>query len=227
MAELHVYIYNAMWDKCFLAACQRTNWINCVVRASVFWACALGRWAVICCAVDVRVAPELLGCITEDCRGYILHAIQYTQYNFIIVNVYLPVNKELNEYKNCMSDIFTGISYVLDQYSDYSVIVAGDFNCDLIGDNIGCKLVAQFMTDRKLTCCDKWCNEDTKYTYCHASQDSRSFIDHFLVSNNLCSSVDSCEVVDSGVNLSDHLPVIVRISIAIPLSAASANKPSD
>ena len=148
-------------------------------------------------------------------------------HNVIIINVYLPVCKEQNGYINDMSDIFSGISYVLDQYPDYSVIVAGDFNCDIVSDNIGCKLVAQFMVEHRLACCDKWCNKDIKYTYCHASLDSRSFIDHFLVSNSICSQVEGCEVVDSGVNLSDHLPIILNISITVPDTAANADKPPD
>ena len=75
--------------------------------------------------------------------------------------------------------------------------------------------------------CDKWCNKDTKYTYCHASQDSQSFIDHFLVSNNICCHVDNCQVIDSGVNFSDHLPIILHTSGIVSDSTDKAEKRPD
>jgi len=52
----------------------------------------------------------------------------------------------------------------------------------------------------------------TAYTYCSSSGCS-SFIDHAVVSNNLSRSALSIRTLDSGRNLSDHLPTVFQVPI--------------
>ena len=96
--------------------------------------------------VNRRLARKVICLATAE-----RHLI-FLVFNIIVINVYLPVCKEQDVYINCMADIFLGINYILDQYPNYSVIIADDFNCDIIGNSIGCELVRQFMFDHKLTC---------------------------------------------------------------------------
>ena len=53
----------------------------------------------------------------------------------------------------------------------------------------------------------------TAFTYCSASLSSQSCIDHILVSRSLEGAVSPARTLDSGVNLSDHLPLSVRIVV--------------
>lgn len=134
-------------------------------------------------------------------------------YDYLIVNVYMPVCKDSDVYKNCVLEILAGISNVFDQYPNAKIIMAGDFNCDVGSNSIGGKLIQQFMPDHKLICCDKWCDSSLQFTYCNASLGHRSFVDHILILGSLEHTVQSCAILDSGTNLSDHLPVTLKLLV--------------
>ena len=134
-------------------------------------------------------------------------------YNIIIINVYLPVNTDNDIYSVCLLDILTSLSNTIGQYPDSKVIITGDFNCNIVDNSIGSTLIRQFMLEYKLLCCDSFCTSDISYTYHHATLDSRSYIDHFLISDYMEKDILSCDIVDSAVNFSDHLPVLLRIRI--------------
>jgi len=63
--------------------------------------------------------------------------------------------------------------------------------------------------DFNLICCHEWYGGNSKYAYCHSTLGHNSFVDHILLSKSLNSFVVSCEVVDSGTNLSDHIPRVL------------------
>jgi len=46
---------------------------------------------------------------------------------------------------------------------------------------------------------------------------STSFIDNFFINVALLDKVQSSEVIDIGVNLSDHLPLVLHLSDNLPL----------
>ena len=150
-------------------------------------------------------------------------------HDLIIVNLYLPVCKDVDMYKNCMLDIMSGVGLILDQYSDYPIIVAGDLNCDLVTNNSGGQILNEFMNDYNLSCCDDLFDSVTKYTYKHASLNHQSFVDHFLVSSTFKGTVRDCLTVDSGSNLSDHLPIMLLVSLpdtsAMRVKQSSRNVP--
>jgi exonuclease III len=105
------------------------------------------------------------------------------------------------------STIIAFIDINLDSYPDAYHVISGDFNfsCSDV-DSHGCTLFAT-VADYHLTCCDIFCKPDT-YTYQSYHHDSlgQPWIDHFFISNSLYSCIDMCDVVDTGENLSDHLP---------------------
>ena len=52
-----------------------------------------------------------------------------------------------------------------------------------------------------------------KYTYHHVSLGHKSFIDQFITSESLLSDVYALSTIDSGLNLSDHLPLLLKLSV--------------
>jgi len=50
------------------------------------------------------------------------------------------------------------------------------------------------------------------YTYCHETLGHYSLIDYIFVSDKLFADVVSAEIKDSGLNFSDHLPVILHVT---------------
>lgn len=133
--------------------------------------------------------------------------------NILVVSVYFPVFKDCDNYQNNMLDILSDLGSVLEQYPNYNTVVTGDFNCDLASNNNACKLLSQFMIEHGLMNCDKWCVDFDKYTYYHVTLGSKSFIDHFLVSKDIESAVSSFDIINNGANLSDHLPIVLKVTL--------------
>ena len=69
-----------------------------------------------------------------------------------------------------------------------------------------------FLHERGLLCCDDVGCADVKYTFHCEPRNASSFIDHFLVSRSLARCIVGFEVVDSGINFSDHLPILLTLS---------------
>ena len=91
-------------------------------------------------------------------------------------------------------------------------VIAGDFNFEILPGSIGYSLFAGIAADYNLVCCDSL-HSNLKYTYCHATLNQQSWLDHFFVSHPLFNSVISCDAVDRGDNLSDHVPVYCVIKV--------------
>ena len=52
-------------------------------------------------------------------------------------------------------------------------------------------------------------------------------IDHFLISENMGDDITGCDIVDSGVNFSDHLPVLLDIHLPMSNSPYDTNVPTN
>ena len=64
--------------------------------------------------------------------------------------------------------------------------------------------------------------EPSVQTYRHASLTAASLIDHFLVSTELVDSVENICVLDDGRNLSDHMPLVMLLSLRNSASVTDA-----
>ena len=101
-------------------------------------------------------------------------------------------------------------------YSGYDFIIGGDFNVDFTRNNSrNLNLLKQFIVDEQLTCVTLRCPVND-FTY-ESVNFNRSFIDHFIVSENLTNC--NVYVTRDGANLSDHKPITIEttcISNIIP-----------
>jgi len=148
--------------------------------------------------------------------------------DILIVNVYFPVCSSSDSYSTQMIDILASISNVLDQYQGFKVILGGDFNLSFNHKSVGLMLLKEFMKTYNLHNCDSYFTDaDPKaYTYKHTSRECSSFIDHFLISKTMISSVGECVVWDSGDNLYDHLPVLISVAYCPVVVTKSNKKPA-
>ena len=83
----------------------------------------------------------------------------------------------------------------------------------------------------RLKCCDEFFPQNS-YTYHHESLNQTKWNDHFLVSQSLIEkkSINDFEILDKGDNVSDHLPVVMRLSTEVQnrdsVDVASTSTPS-
>jgi len=127
-----------------------------------------------------------------------------------LCNVYLPSN-DIDIYKSTLSEI----SVILSNYKGIlHTMVCGDFNTEFCYDSKRWKCVKSFLSVNDLATTDNFIKPVANfYTYKHQSLNHSSFIDHFIVSNILLPRICSLDVIDSGINLSDHQPIVLHCKL--------------
>jgi exonuclease III len=164
---------------------------------------------------------------SETCERFVCVVLSST----IFINVYLPSIKSDSD-KEIFIDPLSCIEVLLSNYKDCKIVWGGDLNLSLVGiNNIdwAAKMFKQFMQVYDLMLCDNFvCDENSlQYTFFNHAACRYSLIDYFIVSRQLFDSVQDCVIIDSPINMSDHNPVILKISDCIESIVPSApNKSS-
>ena len=137
-------------------------------------------------------------------------------YDNLIVNIYLYVNKALNSYSCSVIDILTGIGNLIKSHTKHEIVICGDFNFDF---------TTIFYLKNLWEICKLKCREiliDSTYsmmfTYCYASLNSHSFIDHFLVDSASYCDVVNWSIDDCDTNLYDRCALLLSIKMSDPHS---------
>ena len=108
-------------------------------------------------------------------------------------------------------------------------IIVGDFNADFDRAGLSADLLSDFVLDLNLSVCDLHYRESVKFTYERDDGLVSSWIDHILCSQAISILVTDIYTLQSGVNLSDHLPLFFKLHInhssLSSLPATSSSKP--
>ena len=137
---------------------------------------------------------------------------------YLFLSVYMPFYDTSNRDK-CMIETIDTISMIetiLEQHPSHLVCIGGDFNTELKGISAFDPFWTELMTKYSFTCCDHF-QSPTAFTYHHESLQHKKFNDHFLVSKELLANrtASDHDILDDGDNLSDHLPIVMKISIPL------------
>ena len=130
--------------------------------------------------------------------------------NIIMINVYMPNDNDTEDSYNMYGDILSEISSILNSHDNCNFIIGGDFNVDYGRFNSrNLSLFKEFIELETLTCATFSIirNNFTRI----GSLGEKSFIDHYIVSQNLNCVTD---IRYDGHNLSDHMPVNLQTDIS-------------
>ena len=124
----------------------------------------------------------------------------------LLVCIYMPCDDNRNdknvvEYKEILNDI----SILCHSTNANFLCISGDFNTDLSRDSPQTHALNLFTEDNDLFCCANGDNLLFDYTYCSKINGCKTFIDHFVISNNLKEYLDRYDSIDSVENPSDHV----------------------
>jgi len=114
----------------------------------------------------------------------------------VFINVYLS-SASVKYYVHVYCDTLADISAVLSSCTYQSVVFGGDMNYDFSAAGAVSILLSNVQAS--------------------------SLIDHFLVSNSLLDAVHRVEILDDGCNLSDHMPVVMLLSLQGPVRDKNTN----
>jgi len=135
----------------------------------------------------------------------------------LIVNVYFPCMSA--NYIEQMQCLLSDLNSVICDSGAKKVIIGGDYNFDFSCGSTGLQLFLQSTGYLHLKVCDNMINSSTDppVTYFQLGSGNSSFIDHFCVSESLVDCVRHSFIVDSGDNLSDHLPLclVLKLNVSV------------
>ena len=136
-------------------------------------------------------------------------------YKMLIIDLYLPCTESNQEYQSALLECFGFMENCMVCNDFDAVMILGDFNFECGDSYVGYKLFENLCDEYKLMCCDSCADVDIEYTYFHESLGRHSNIDHIFVDRGLFANVIRYETVDSGVNLSDHVPVSCTLALSL------------
>ena len=140
--------------------------------------------------------------------------------NTLFVNVYLPCVTASDQSKDALVLIITELQGVIAsalttlKSNDLKFIIGGDLNVNL--ENIRApayQIITDFINSLSLVTCSSLIAGNLNYSYCHESLQQSSLIDYFLVSRVYSTNLTEYRVIDCPSNLSDHLPIIICLSL--------------
>ena len=126
--------------------------------------------------------------------------------------LYLPCDDNVMNpvYSDVLNEVFSSSAC---HESDF-LILGGDLNTDLSRImSPSTRALETRCADENMVCVQKLNMCDIDYTYESKANGSRSCIDHFIVSENVCPLIMSCAVLHDGSNLSDHDPIVLKLSV--------------
>jgi len=98
-----------------------------------------------------------------------------------------------------------------------SIIFGGDLSTGLSIGHTMQEYLVNFTEDLGITFVDyKLDYHSSKFIFRVESTGAASWIDHFAVSHSLYNDVVQVRIEDSGINLSDHCPVVLNLLIPMP-----------
>ena len=142
-------------------------------------------------------------------------SIKLESCTILLCSVYRPGSSKL-----CLNDTGRDVTESLTQLTNSCtydfIIIGGDFNCcftDKSKESV--KDITQFVCDENLFCVsDLNDSHNIKFTFESKANNSQSFIDHFILSNNLINCVESYYVCNDVENPSDHLPLFLHLRMS-------------
>jgi exonuclease III len=136
--------------------------------------------------------------------------------DIIVCNVYLPCASTTSRVDIC-ADVLSSISVCCDSISYTSAIMCGDFNCSLDYSDTFTSIINDFCSTFPLVRTDSSLDCNNRFTFHTSDYTATSLIDHFLVSPSLFDHIHRVEIIDSGINLSDHCPIACILSVNLVL----------
>jgi len=138
----------------------------------------------------------------------------------LFVNVYFPCVNGMSDYVETMQCMLSDLENVIADSGASNIVIGGDFNFDFIKDGVGCCMFSQALGNFSLIVCDhliepRYGCVNHPFTYFQLGSGNSSFIDHFCVSKSLLNKVVKSYIIESGENLSDHLPLCLVLNVDI------------
>ena len=105
---------------------------------------------------------------------------------------------------------------IVDDHPQHLVVLGGDLNTELKGDSPFDPLWNNFILKNQFAYCSNR-SSSPGYTYHHETLCHKKLNDHFIVSKKIYDDglMNDHKILEDGNNLSDHLPIFMKMLIQI------------
>ena len=140
---------------------------------------------------------------------------------FLLLSIYMPFYDTRNR-DRCLTETaetLTMIESLIDGHPQHLIIIGGDLNTELKGNSNFDPLWEDMVARKQLAYCTNLFSSPG-YTYHQETLGHKKMIDHFIVSKSIITdgTTYNHQILDDGANaVSDHLPIIMQISIQTPV----------
>ena len=136
----------------------------------------------------------------------------------LLVNVYLPCDDRYQSAGyNETIDILNEVSSLICDHETDIIVVAGDFNTDLIRSTPQVKAMKNFIDAAQLKNCLNFNHAKVDYTYESKSNGALSIIDHILISDNIFRDILEVKTTNNVDNMSDHVAITCKLDINVTM----------
>ena len=149
----------------------------------------------------------------------------------IFVSLYMPFYNS-SKRDIVLSETLDAISMLEEVIADHplhSFVIGGDFNTEFSNTSPLDGLWRDCISRHGLICCDQFVrssssssNTQKKYTYFHQSLNQTKWNDHFFISSCLVDASSQHHILEDGGNVSDHLPLMMKLTCKLTPSAPDA-----
>ena len=130
------------------------------------------------------------------------------------VSLYLPCKSSLSldSYIGVLNDTLEQIAVHIDTLGSKFIIFGGDLNTDLRCKCVATDAIFSFAAQLNLVVCSEIIKPtDVDYTFHSNSLNQFSWLDWMLISNYLSHRLITFNIIESALNLSDHLLIIIEL----------------
>ena len=143
----------------------------------------------------------------------------------LLISVYMPFYDASNR-EECLAETIDALSMIdilIENHPDHLIIIGGDLNTQLKGDSPFDALWLDLTSKNRLEYCSRQFSQ-SGYTFRQEKLGQRKMLDHFIVSEKIIldNIISNHQILDEGDNLSDHLPILMQISVSIPTSQTTS-----
>ena len=160
---------------------------------------------------SLSVRTEKIEC--DDGGRYLALLFKCDPTPCVIHCVYFPCFSTNIDYAVVISNLISKIELNLSNYSNAFHVIGGDYNFECRPRVKGYELFKCTLDKFNIFNCDNLITNNLSHTYNHEGLGHRSWIDHFFMSDNLKNCVSEVQIIDSGVNCSDNIPIGCSIKL--------------
>jgi hypothetical protein len=155
---------------------------------------------------DLSAAVKFQGCDADSSVTAL--KLENNTSPILMFNVNLPCDDNSAEYLNSLQQILGYIESCIVRHPDCKFYLKGNFNFECTMSNRGFREFSAFITEFDIVVCYDLDSQNHSYTYCHASIDHKSLIDHvFVHCDMITDKISNYQIISNGANLSDYSPV--------------------